>query len=168
MFARYAYPEWLVRHSLAVGEIAAVLARAARDAGLGVDVEAVSLAGYLHDIGKSPLLAGEPRDHNELSALVLHAEGLPALAEPARRHPAYAVSDPRLMPMTLAERIVFYADRRVLMTVVSLEERMAEQSRRAHEYDSLRPEQLRRTLEIERELFAALPFGPDALAGLVA
>ena len=42
------------------------------------------LGAYLHDIGRSPLLAGDPRDHNVLSGIVLAAEGLGACVEVAR------------------------------------------------------------------------------------
>src|SRR5439155_198919 len=77
-----------------------------------IDAEAVILAAYLHDIGRSPLLAGDPRDHNILSGLVLAAEGLDACVEPARRHAVYTVLDPVLAPRTAAEKLVYVADRR--------------------------------------------------------
>src|SRR5439155_20074228 len=75
-FARYRYPDWLVSNSRFFGRIAAAFVEASRLDAEPIDEETVVLAGYLHDIGRSPLLAGDPRDHNVLSALVLAAEGL--------------------------------------------------------------------------------------------
>jgi len=167
-FARYRYPDWLRQHSRVVGRIAGLLAAASAAAGLDVDVDAVELAGYLHDIGKSPLLAGDGRPHEVLSALVLSAEGLPDLVEPARRHPVYALADPVCGPRTLAERIVSLADRRGGLTVVSLDERIAEQSARAPEFAADRPRQLAAARAIEAGVFAPLPFRADELAARIA
>ncbi len=167
-FDRYRYPDWLREHSRTVGRIAGLLAAASAAAGLAVDVEAVALAGYLHDIGKSPLLAGDRRPHEALSALVLAAEGLPELVEPARRHPVYALLDPALAPRSLSERIVSLADRRGGLAVVSLDERIAEQAARAPEFAAARPAQLAAARAIEAAVFAPLPFGPDELAARLA
>lgn len=166
-FDRYRYPTWLRQHSRVVGRIAGLLAAASAAAGLAIDVDAVALAGYLHDIGKSPLLAGDGRPHEALSALVLAAEGLPDLVEPARRHPVYALVDPVWAPRTLAERIVSLADRRGALTVVSIEERIAEQSARAPEFAADRPRQLAAAHAVEAAVFAPLPFRPDDLAARV-
>lgn len=167
-FDRYAYPDWLRRHSVAVGRIAHALAEAHRAVGAEIDVEGTALAGYLHDIGKTPLLAEDPRDHNDLSALVLYAEGLRDLAEAARRHPVHAVLEPALRPRTLEERIVYVADRRGDQSVVDLVTRLEGQVRRHGEY----AEQLRRCVplaqELERDVFAPLPFAIGDLARVVA
>src|SRR5207253_207767 len=111
-YRRYRYPDWLESHSRVVGAIAEALVGARRRGAPEIDAEAVILAAYLHDIGRSPLLAGDPRDHNILSGLVLAAEGLDACVEPARRHAVYTVLDPVLAPRTAAEKLVYVADRR--------------------------------------------------------
>src|SRR3990172_7047081 len=84
-----------------------------RSTGLSTDLDGIApppvvWAGSLHDVGRSPLLAGDAREHNELSALVLAAEGLPACAEIARRHPVYAVLDPATAPRTLRQPGLFF------------------------------------------------------------
>jgi HD superfamily phosphodiesterase len=163
-FERYAFPEWLRRHSEVVGAAALELGLALHSGGADVDVGRVALAGYLHDLGRSPLFAGDGREHNELSALALVAEGLPGLAELARRHPVWSVLDADLAPRTLEERVVFYADRRGGQSIVSIEERIAEQIQRYPEHADSARRALPYIREIERELFAALPFGPDGLA----
>ncbi len=163
-FSRYAYPEWLRTHSLLVGRIALLLAL---EHGPRVDAERVGLAAYLHDIGRSPLLDGDGREHNELSALILCAEGLSECAELARRHPVYAVLDPRIAPRTLEERLVYYADRRGGMAVLPLDERITETAvrypRYAEEIERSRP----LAHEIERSLFEGLSLAPDQLADRV-
>lgn len=162
-FRRYAYPDFLRTHSLLVGRIARVLAAARSAASDDVDVGTIALAAYLHDIGRSPLLAGDVREHNELSALVLAAEGLPECVELARRHPVYAVLDPHTAPRTLAERIVYLADRRGGLEVLTIEERSAEVAARHPRYAAEIDRATPVARAIEREIFAGLPFGPDEL-----
>lgn len=165
VFSRYAYPEWLRVHSSLVGRIALILALEHDPA---VDARRVGLAGYLHDIGRSPLLAGDAREHNELSALIFCAEGLSDCAELALRHPVYAVLDERTAPRTLEERIVYYADRRGGITVLPLDERITETAvhhpRYAGEVERSRP--LAR--EIERGVFEGLSLRPEDLTRRVA
>ena len=77
-YRRYSYPDWLETHSRVVGAIAEALVAGRRRGAPPIDVDSVVLAAYLHDIGRSPLLAGDARDHNILSGIVLAAEGLGA------------------------------------------------------------------------------------------
>jgi len=162
-FDRYRYPDWLRGHSRVVGAIAERVAAAHAAAGHTVDVVAVTLGALLHDIGKSPLLAGDPREHHVLGPLVLAAEGRPELAELARRHPVYAPRDPATAPRTLAEKIVYYADRRGGQRVMSLEDRIDEQLARHPELAHLRAEDLALATSIEREVFAGIDLRPEDL-----
>lgn len=161
-FDRYAYPDWLRTHSLVVGRIAETIAAAHRGAA-GLDTAAVGLAGYLHDIGKSPLLAGDARQHDELSALVLAAEGLGGCVEPSRRHAVYSVRDPATAPRTLADKIVYVADRRGGLRVQSVEERARDQASRHPRYAEEIARDIPLALAIEREVFADLPFAANEL-----
>ncbi len=163
LFDRYRYPEWLRTHSRVVGGIALHLAEAHAAAGADVDVRAVGLGGYLHDIGKSPLLAGDGREHHVLGPLVLAAEGLPELVELARRHPVYAPRDPATAPRTLAEKIVYYADRRGGQHVVSLEARVDEQLARFPELAPLRAADLAMAKTVEAEVFRRIDLRPEDL-----
>jgi hypothetical protein len=162
-FERYRYPDWLRTHSRVVGAIATRLAIAHARAGASLDVGAVALGGHLHDIGKSPLLAGDTRDHNVIGPLVLAAEGLPDLVELARRHPVYAPRDPTTVPRTLGEKIVYYADRRGGQRVVTLEERIDEQLARFPELAPLRASDLAMARAIEAEVFSGIGLRPDDL-----
>jgi HD superfamily phosphodiesterase len=167
-FERYAFPYWLREHSRLVGSIGQTLARARAAAGDRVDVDTVTLASLLHDIGKSPLMAGDARQHNELSALILAAEGLVACVEPARRHPIYSVLEPSTTPRTLEQKIVFVADRRGGMTVESVEERAKGTAARHPQFAADVARAVPLAKEIEREVFAGLPFSPDELAAHIA
>ncbi|MGH2713037.1 MAG: HD domain-containing protein [Thermoleophilaceae bacterium] len=168
LFARYAYPEWLERHSVLVGRVATLLARARVEAGDCLDLATVALAGYLHDIGRSPLLRADGRDHADLSALALAAEGLGHLAEAVRRHPVYRVLDPALAPRTLEEKLVYVADRRAGQRVESVESRLRDTAERHPRYAGEIERSLAGALDLEREVFAGLRFGPDELAGRLA
>ena len=163
VFDRYRYPEWLRTHSRVVGTLAIRLAEAHEAAGSDIDVRMVGLGGYLHDIGKSPLLAGDGREHHDIGPLVLAAEGLPELVELARRHPVYAPRDPATAPRTLGEKIVYYADRRGGQRVVSLEERVDEQLARFPELAPLRAADLAFARAIEADLFRGLDLRPEDL-----
>ena len=166
-YARYAYPDWLRAHSRLVGAIGAVLAEARAAAGDTLDTEAVGLAAHLHDIGRSPLLAGDPREHNELSALILAAEGLTACVEPARRHAIYTVLDPATAPRTIEDKLVYTADRRGGMRIQAIEERAKGTAARHPKYTDEIARAIPIALAIEREVFSGLPFSAAELAAHV-
>src|SRR5438445_5700976 len=163
-FRRYLYPDWLETHSRTVGAIAEALLAGRRPGAPRIDGDAVVLAAYLHDVGRSPLLAGDPRDHNILSGLVLAAEGLDACVEPARRHAVYTVLDPVLAPRTAAEKLVYVADRRGGQTVEPLEERARETARRNPKYSAEIVRAIPPAKAVEREVFADVSFGPEELS----
>jgi len=164
IFARYRYPDWLATHSRVVGRIAAVFVASLRSGSEAIDQDAVVLAAYLHDVGRSPLLAGDARDHNVLSALVLAAEGLERCVEPARRHAIYTVLDPALAPRTFADKLVYVADRRGGQAVEALEERARDTALRNPMYADEIERAVPIAKELEREIFAYLTFAPDDLA----
>ena len=166
-YRRYRYPDWLETHSRVVGAIAEALVAARRRGAPRIDAEAVVLAGYLHDIGRSPLLAGDPRDHNILSGLVLAAEGLEACVELARRHAIYTVLDPELAPRTAEEKLVYVADRRGGQGVEPIEERAHDTARRNPKYAADIERAIPLAKAIEREVFSQVSFGPDELAARV-
>jgi HD domain-containing protein len=163
-FRRYRYPEWLETHSRVVGAIAEVLVAARRPGAPTVDGEATVLAAYLHDIGRSPLVAGDPRDHNILSGLVLAAEGLVRCVELARRHAIYTVLDAELAPRNAEEKLVYVADRRGGQSVESLEERAGDTARRNPNYASEIERAIPLAKTIEREVFSEVLFAPKDLA----
>lgn len=163
-YERYRCPDWLRTHSVLVGRIALLLAVAHAEAGAKIDAETVALAAYLHDLGRSPLVEGESREHNELSALILAAEGMQDLVEAARRHPVYAVLDPATSPRDLPEKIVHVADRRGGLEILSLEERFAEVAARHPRYAAEIERSKPAVRLLEREILDPLGIAPDDLA----
>jgi HD superfamily phosphodiesterase len=166
-WTKYGYPDYLREHSRIVGAIARVLAEAHVARGARIDVDMVVLAALLHDIGRTPLLRGDPREHNELSGLILAAEGLPACVEPARRHAIYTVLDPATTPSTLEEKIVYVSDRRGGMAVEDLAERAKDTAARHPKFTEEIARAVPIAKRIEAEVFAGLPFGADDLAAQV-
>ena len=164
LFRKYRYPDWLEAHSKLVGAIAEAMLAARRRGAPRIDAESAVLAAYLHDIGRSPLLAGDTRDHNILSGLLLAAEGLDGCIEPARRHAIYTVLDPELAPRTAEEKLVYISDRRGGQAVETLEERARDTARRNPKYAPEIERAIPLAKEIEREVFADVSFPPDDLA----
>ena len=164
LWDRYRYPDWLAVHSRVVGRIAEALVAGLRSGRQPLEAGPIILGAYLHDIGRSPLLAGDERDHNILSGLVLAAEGLDACVEPSRRHAIYTVLDPVLAPRTAAEKLVYVADRRGGQTVEPLEERARETARRNPKYAAEIARAIPPAKAVEREVFADVSFGPDELS----
>ncbi len=163
-YRRYRYPDWLETHSRVVGAIAEALVAARRRGAPPIDAEAVVLGGYLHDVGRSPLVVGDPRDHNILSGLILAAEGLNACVELARRHAIYTVLDPELAPRTAEEKLVYVADRRGGQTVEPLEHRAMDTAKRNPKYAAEIERAIPLAKALEREVFSQVSFAPDELA----
>lgn len=163
-FRRYGYPDWLETHSRVVGAIATALVAARRPEAPAIEADSVVLAAYLHDIGRSPPVAGDPRDHNVLSGLILAAEGLGACVELARRHAIYTVLDPALAPRTAEEKLVYLADRRGGQSVESLEERAHDTAWRNPKYATEIERAIPLAKALEHEVFSETTLAPDDLA----
>ena len=146
-----------IAHSIGVAEIAHDLARRihVKHPGLPVDPSKVKIAALLHDIGRS-----RKGDHEINSIEILKEEGLHDIAAITMHGSLYEImrqrgtSDPSLLPQTLENKIVAYADTRYRDRPVTMEERWAEiEKRRAPEkekIDSLRAAKARyRALEQE-------------------
>ncbi len=153
LWDRYRYPDWLAVHSRVVGRIAEALVAGLRPGRQPLEAGPIILGAYLHDIGRSPLLAGDGA-----------AEGLEPCVELARRHAIYCVLDPALAPRTFAEKLVYVADRRGGQAVEPLEERALDTARRNPKYAADIKRAVPLAKELELEVFAELRFGPDELA----
>lgn len=110
-------------------------------------------------------------NHAEAAAkLVVELGYDQALARVIRAHDYSLILDPVEGPVTWEEKIVYYADKRVMHDqVVSLEKRLQDgRERYPHHFgtNTARDQLLQAAvMELEAELFAHLPFGPDALGG---
>jgi putative nucleotidyltransferase with HDIG domain len=162
LLRKHGLDESRIAHSQAVAELAFGLATGihARNPSLDVNPEKVRVAALLHDIGRS--IAG---DHEVNSVDLLNIEGLADLAAIVMHGSLYEISvlrgkaDPSLLPQSLENKIVAYADARCKDKVVSLQERFNEiLSRRAMEREKVASVTLAmpRYFALERELLGLL------------
>jgi putative nucleotidyltransferase with HDIG domain len=160
LLTRYGLAETRIRHCEGVAAFAYDLARriAERHPELALDPLKVKMAALLHDIGRE-----HPGDHEPASVAILCEEGLGDLADIVMHGSYYeimklrGIDDPSLLPRSLENKIVAYADTRFRLEPISVEERVAEiLQRRADEPEKI--ESLRMALPryeaLEAELLA--------------
>jgi integrase len=147
-------PEWHVRHSRAVAEIAGWLALRAERRGTaavagssgarprrrpadpnGLDRRVVEAAALLHDVDKALAHARRGgRKHGEASARWLADQGHPELAEAVALHPVTLLVDPagaaRVRDGSIEARLVAYADKRAGQRLEPMATRFARWRRR--------------------------------------
>jgi putative nucleotidyltransferase with HDIG domain len=130
-------PDWFLRHSQAVAEVASWLAERVEFAGVPVDRLLVETAALLHDVDK--LVPADDRakalPHGDGSADWLARQGHPELSRAVAGHPVTKLVDGEAFKRwaafaTREERIVAYADKRAGQRLESMDERFAGWSRR--------------------------------------
>lgn len=114
----------VLKHILKVEEIATFIGTQLKQKGIIVNLKLLSAGALLHDIGK--LVADHTKmEHVEAGTIILRGEGFPELAEICKKHAIYAFLKNETTPISWEEKIVNYADKRVLGDVfVSLEDRL--------------------------------------------
>jgi putative nucleotidyltransferase with HDIG domain len=131
-------PDWLLRHSRAVAEVAAWLAARTLEAGdSSIDPEVVEAGALLHDVDKAlppddPLRA---RRHGDGSAAWLTGRGHPELAAVVADHPVTRLADGARFDRWLESAppealLVAYADKRAGQRLASMDARFASWRRR--------------------------------------
>lgn len=126
----------LLRHSCAVGDVAAWLAERIAANGHGADPALVATAAFLHDVDKA-LPGDDPAKalrHGEGSAAWLVARGWRELAPLVTDHPVTRLAEDdawdRLQAAPLAVRVVAYADKRAGQRLEPMDARFASWRRR--------------------------------------
>ena len=138
----YAIHESRITHSRGVASFAFHLAERIHKLHpeLPVDPQKVRIAALLHDIGRS-----QDGDHEQNTTTILQEEGLGDIAA-ITMHGSYyeimilrGIDNPDLLPQTIENKIVAYADTRFKDQLVSMEERWAEiEQRRKNEPEKIR------------------------------
>ncbi len=160
-------PDWFVRHSSAVAEVAAFLAARTEDRGTAVNRQLVEAAALLHDVDKllpddHPL---KSLAHGEAGAAWLGQRGHAELAPAVAGHPATLLTDERRYPAwalsaTVEDRIVAYADKRATQELVALERRFDEWRKRHPEHAAVLDLARRRAEQLEIEACSAAGIKP--------
>jgi hypothetical protein len=188
-------PTHIVEHSEAVARLGVFLAERLNDAERTVDVALVDRACLLHDIlrvcefpledfswSESPVTEADQATwrrlkaqydgtgHEDAAAAFLKAT-YPVLAETIRRHRYTAILAAEDKPRTWEEKLVYYADKRVMHdTIVPLRARLDEAHRRnaarrkAAGFDAADIIQIDAAIfALEAELFDVIALEPDAV-----
>jgi putative nucleotidyltransferase with HDIG domain len=130
-------PDWHVRHSRAVAEVASWLAERCLAGGEEIDALLAETGALLHDVDKA-LPAVDPLrrlPHGERSAAWLKQRGHEELADVVASHPVTRLLDGAwferwIATSSLEARIVAYADKRAGQELESMDDRFASWARR--------------------------------------
>jgi len=165
LLQRYGLHPHVINHCIGVSEVAFDLALRTRanNPALDIDPEKVRIAGLLHDLGRC-----RPRSHEWRTVRILRQEGLDDIAEIVMHGALYervlllkGVADESLLPRTVENKIVAYADLRFCQRPMSLTERVSDALVRK----SASPSAVRIIRHAKERLFA-LEAEVLALAGL--
>jgi uncharacterized protein len=189
---KYHVPQHIVRHSMAVTKLGVFLAQKLKEKGIAIDVELVERACLLHDVVRicefkefncdnfgqtvtehekttwNRLKAKFKGISHEYAAYALLKEKYPVLALTVRKHRYAALLDEAERPKTWEEKLVYYADKRVMHDkVVALKERLQEaHDRNVHLYQTQAQGKIdtaevdRLIFELEQEIFAEIGLNP--------
>ena len=146
-------PERVVAHCMAVRGFAVSCAERLRDKGISVNILLVAAAALLHDIEKlkpNHVVAGHD---------YVKAAGYPEVAMVIKKHGLENLGDRSYHPLSIEEKLVFYADKHIMDdTIVPLEQRFG-YIRKRYNYPSIEHE-FAFTKEIEAELVSLLGEAP--------
>lgn len=152
---QYNVPSHILKHNVAVAKIAVFLAERLKEKGIAVDVDLVEKASLLHDIARvcdfnrldygrfeqsiteenksiwRQLRARYNGIGHEDAACDILKEKYPALALTIKKHRYAAILDPEHAPDTWEEKLLYYADMRVMHNqIVTLKVRLREAHKR--------------------------------------
>jgi uncharacterized protein len=156
-------------HSVVVEKVAGIIARGLMASGETVSLGITSAGALMHDIAKTPCLrTGE--DHAALGKTICLENDLAEIAEIVGQHVRLKNYDHQ---GDISEKeIVYYADKRVNHdVVVSLEERLKYLLLRYGKDNHHLRIRIRWNFdmakEVEKKLFANLPFSPEEIGNLI-
>jgi hypothetical protein len=145
--------------------LAVFLAERLKEKGVPVDVNLIDRACLLHDIFRICEL--KKSEAHEDAAYNLLKEKYPVLALAVKKHRYSSLLDEKERPCTWEEKLVYYADKRVMHDrIVPLKERLEE----AHKRNAPRPKAQgginpakidRLIYKLEEEIFSKIELNPD-------
>jgi uncharacterized protein len=175
---KYHVPQHIVKHSLAVTKLGVFLAHKLKEKDITIDVELVDRACLLHDVARvCELTESDYKDtgrtvtkqdwavwnrlrtkfkavHHEDIAYEMLKGKYPALALAIKKHRYAAILDEAERPNTWEEKIVYYADKRVMHNrIVTLKERLEEGHQRNVHLRHTKKQNRINTAEVDRLIF---------------
>ena len=184
-------PSHIVRHSVAAAKLAVFLAERLKEKGIAVDVNLVDRACLLHDVLRMCDLNDYSRfEHSaahktkweslkakykglchENAAAALLCDKYPQLAQVIRKHRYTAIARQKDKPRTWEEKLVYYADKRVMHdSIVPLKQRLEEAHkryagwRRTNTQPALNTTRIDRLIyRLEKEIFDKIGLDPLAV-----
>ena len=189
---RYHVPSHIIKHSVTSAKLAVFLAQRLNDNGVQVDINLVDRACLLHDILRicdfsssdysrfeQPVTEDDKakwrrlkekysRLGHEYAAYKLLKAEYPLLALTIRKHKYMALLDEAEKPTTWEEKLVYYADKRVMHDkIVPLKERLEEaHTRSARQHSSTAQSKLNIAkvdsllFRLEEQIFANIGLNP--------
>lgn len=142
----------VLNHCVAVNIFVVELAKKLKNSGEKININLIDVASLLHDIGE---LASDNsgKCHVEEGANILIEEGYPKIAKIIEKHKINFILDENKKPRTWEEKIVYYADKRVISgTPISLEERFENWKKKHSDIETLKKKILPKIKEIEKEI----------------
>ncbi len=168
LMAKYLTPGHIIRHSIQVWSVAAVIARAMAHRNIVLDMDLLRAGCLLHDIGKYPCILEGGMYHDLKGKEMLEAEGYPEVADIVGRH--VILAERANEPIGEAH-VLYYADKRVVHDeVVTLEERFdylfrtyAKTPKAGARLNEMKAD----TMRLEERIFEMLDFDADHLVTVV-
>lgn len=178
---KYHVPSHILKHSFAVAKLAVFLAQRLREKGIAVNVELLDRACLMHDIARvcdfkksdpgslwQQLRAKFKGIPHEYAGYEILKDKYPAVAMTVKKHRYMALLDEKERPATWEEKLLYYADKRVMHDrIVPLEERLAEgHKRNVHLHGSAAQSKINTAkvdpliFELEKEIFNKIGLNP--------
>ncbi len=193
LLKEYRVPANIIRHSLAVTKLACFLAQALKRRSVSVDADLLERAALLHDVVRvcdfkelnyemlgqvvtlqdkakwAELAARYKTLGHELAAYEILKDKYPAVALTVKKHRYLAMLDEEQRPRTWEEKLLFYADMRVMHDkIVPLTVRLADGHKRNVHFHGTKAQSRINTAKVdpliyqlEKEIFEKLDFQPD-------
>ena len=158
-------PQNIIDHVIAVNKVAVFLCKKLKEKGIEIDSETVDKGSLLHDLDKWLCINDKSVKHGFRTEEILAEKGDSELGFYAKQHRGDFIKSLK----TWEEKIIYYADKRVLHDkIVSLKGRYDYINRKYPARDSEnRKEDIALVYKLEKEIFDIIGEAPEILSGNV-
>ena len=169
LYKQYQTPAHVIEHCKKVAFVADKIAAEYERKGIDVDSDAIYFAALLHDLLRAIDFPSNKKntdvDHSWAAYNLLNEMGESKIANMIKKHAFGAIVDEDNKPFTLEEKILNYADKRVLHDrIVSLKERF-EDGKKRYNPKNLQTERQQKIhdtyFDLEKELFAPIDINSE-------